>query len=294
MTNLTNSDTQASEKAGVLYIVATPIGNIEDISHRAVRILKEVNLIAAEDTRHSQRLLQHYSINTPMLSVHDHNEQARIAQIAQRLNQGENIALISDAGTPLISDPGFKLVRGLRQLGYKVSPIPGASALIAAMSAAGLPSDSFSFWGFLPSKSGNRVQKFESLVENRETLIFYESSHRIEASLKDAQKVFGKRNAVVAREISKTFETFLADSLENLYEKVKKDSNQRKGEFVVMIEGSKQETHSDTLKSEHLLLELLKELPPNKASKIVANLTGVKKQDAYQQALALKNRNELN
>lgn len=273
---------------GCLYVVATPIGNIQDISNRAIETLKQVNLIAAEDTRHSQRLCQHYAIKTPMISLHEHNEEARVEQLAERLEAGESIALISDAGTPLISDPGFKLVRALRKKSYKISPIPGPSALISALSVAGIATDSFSFHGFLPAKSSSRKQKYQELANRAETLVFYESSHRIEASLADAFVVLGERHAVIARELTKTYETILDGSLQELIEQIKADQNQTKGEFVLIVSGQDKHKKEGVVDSEHLLFELLKELPPNKASKIVAKITGENKQDLYQKAIEIR------
>ncbi|WP_251358020.1 16S rRNA (cytidine(1402)-2'-O)-methyltransferase [Kangiella sp. TOML190] len=279
---------QSQAASGTLYVVATPIGNIEDISARAIRTLKQVALIAAEDTRHSQRLCQHYSISTPMISVHEHNEVARVELIQEKLMQGQDIALISDAGTPLISDPGYKLIRELRSKNCNISPIPGPSAIITALSVAGLPTDSFSFWGFLPAKSSGRKKKFESLKHNAETLVFYESSHRIAASLQDAQEVLGNRKVVIARELTKTFETILSDTLENLNVKLVDDHNQQKGEFVILVEGLTDIVTKKEYDSERLLSVLLSELAPNKAAKLVAKLTGEKKQQIYNQALALQ------
>lgn len=295
MEHLTDSDKinsndgfHSTETQGVLYVIATPIGNISDISYRAVETLHNVSLICAEDTRHSQRLMSHYSINTPMISVHEHNEQARIQQIAEKLNNGESIALISDAGTPLISDPGFKLVRELRLLGHKISPIPGASALISALSVAGLATDSFSFWGFLPSKSGARRDKFQRLIEHKETLVFYESSHRIVDSLKDLEQVFGDRQVVVARELTKTFETILSDRTSNIVETVVNDRDQQKGEFVVMVEGAQAKSEGLSAEATSIMQTLLTELPPNKAAKLTAQITGLKKKELYQWALEQK------
>ena len=279
---------QFTEQAGVLYVVATPIGNIEDISYRAVQTLKDVSLICAEDTRHSQRLMAHYDIGTPMMSLHEHNEEARIQQIADKLAAGECIALISDAGTPLISDPGFKLVRGLRQQGYSISPIPGASALISALSVAGLATDSFSFWGFLPAKSKARKERFKALAEHKETLVFYESSHRIADSLQDLSDVLGERQVVIARELTKNFETILSGDSSNILEQVLNDSNQQKGEFVVMVEGATSAVDGVTAEAQEVMAQLLTELPPNKAAKLAAQITGAKKKELYQWALQQK------
>ena len=273
---------------GCLYVVATPIGNFDDMSARAIQTLQQVDLICAEDTRHSQRLMQHYNITTPMLSLHEHNEEARIEQIADKLLSGQNIALISDAGTPLISDPGFKLVRGLRQRDLTVSPVPGASAIITALSVAGLATDSFSFWGFLPSKSGARQQKFQQLLDHSETLVFYESSHRIAVCLHDLQKVMPQRNIVIARELTKTFETILSGTVDDVLLKVEQDDDQQKGEFVLMVQGASQQNSELTSEVIKLLSALLEELPPNKAAKIVASVTGLKKKDLYQWALEQK------
>ena len=279
---------QFTEQAGVLYVVATPIGNIEDISYRAVQTLKDVSLICAEDTRHSQRLMAHYDIRTPMMSLHEHNEEARIQQIADKLAAGECIALISDAGTPLISDPGFKLVRGLRQQGYSISPIPGASALISALSVAGLATDSFSFWGFLPAKSKARKERFKALAEHKETLVFYESSHRIADSLQDLSDDLGERQVVIARELTKNFETILSGDSSNILEQVLNDSNQQKGEFVVMVEGATSAVDGVTAEAQEVMAQLLTELPPNKAAKLAAQITGAKKKELYQWALQQK------
>lgn len=278
----------ASAQLGTLFVVATPIGNIEDISARAIRILKEADLICAEDTRHSQRLMQHYQIDTPMMSLHEHNEVARIEQISKRLQQGQSIALISDAGTPLISDPGFKLVRELRQQGYRISPVPGPSAIITALSVAGLATDSFSFWGFLPAKSSGRRQVFNDLSHHKETLIFYESSHRILDSLKDLIEVLGDRELVIARELTKTFETILSGHASCLVEKVETDLDQQKGEFVLMVSGAEDKATEMDLATEKLMTALLEELPPNKAAKIAAQVSGLKKKVLYQWALEQK------
>ncbi len=287
--NLSNNPSATTgESAGCLYVVATPIGNIDDISARAIRTLQEVDLIAAEDTRHSQRLCQHYGINTKMLSLHEHNEMTRVEQIAAKLANGLNIALISDAGTPLISDPGYKLVRELRQKGYKISPIPGPSAIISALSVAGLATDSFSFWGFLPAKSSARQQKLKGLCSNSETLVFYESSHRIKACLADIIDIFGQRQAVIGRELTKTFETVLSGSLEQLKQQISQDPNQQKGEFVLLIEGQTGTVNKVDTDSKQLLMELLTELAPNKAAKIAAKITGKKKQKLYQLALEIQ------
>ena len=223
---------------GVLYVVATPIGNLDDFSGRAVETLKAVDLIAAEDTRHTRPLLRHYAIDTPMQSFHEHNERAQLAHMISFLLEGRSIALVSDAGTPLISDPGFPLVREAARLEIPVVPIPGPSAVACALSAAGLPTDRFLFAGFPPRGTGAREKWYRALAEESATLVFYESSHRIGDSLAEMAKVFGgKREGVVAREMTKLHETFLRGTLEQLVERVAQDDNQRKGEFVVLVAG---------------------------------------------------------
>ncbi len=274
----------------VLYVVATPIGNLADITHRAVEVLQSVALIAAEDTRHSGRLMAQFSIKTPMISVHDHNERQRVTTIINKLSEGENIALISDAGTPLISDPGFILVRAVREAGFKVVPIPGCSALITALSAAGMPSNSFIFEGFLPAKSLARRQQVEVIADETRTVIFYESTHRIVASLKDMMTVLGAdRYVVIARELTKTFETIHGAPLGDLIEWIEQDHNQQKGEFVVLVSGApeKEDTgfSSETLRTLDILLQ---ELPMKQASALTAKLTGEKKNALYQVALERK------
>lgn len=287
MAEFAQSDT-ASAQLGTLYIVATPIGNIEDISARAIRTLKEVDLICAEDTRHSQRLMQHYQIDTPMMSLHEHNEVGRIEQVSALLKQAKNIALISDAGTPLISDPGFKLVRDIRKQGFRISPIPGASAIITALSVAGLATDSFSFWGFLPAKSSGRKQVFSDLSQHRETLVFYESSHRILDCLKDLNQIMGDRELVIARELTKTFETILSGKASSLVNKLEEDLDQQKGEFVLMVSGADDKPTEMDSSTQSLMAALLEELPPNKAAKIAAQVSGLKKKVLYQWALEQK------
>ncbi len=221
-----------------LYVVATPIGNLADLSPRAAGVLAEVALVAAEDTRHTARLLRHLGVQVPMLSLHEHNEAARVEQLDARLAAGESIALVSDAGTPLISDPGFVLVRELRARGRRIVPVPGACALVAALSAAGLPTDRFTFHGFLPAKGGARRAQLEALATRSETLVFYESPHRIRDTLTDIGAVFGERRLVLARELTKAFETFLEGSAAELSRRMEDDPNQARGEFVVMVAGA--------------------------------------------------------
>ena len=272
-----------------LYIVATPIGNLSDISERAVQILKQVDLIAVEDTRHSGKLLQHSGVSTPMQALHEHNEAKKVEQLIELLAAGKSIALISDAGTPLISDPGYQLVKAAIDAGIKVSPVPGASALIAALSASGLPSDAFIFEGFLPNKSAGRLKKLEALADESRTLIFYEAPHRIIDCLEDMQQVFGaERVAVVARELTKTFETIKKDSLENLLSWIKADSNQQRGEFVLLIQGQEKAATTVNAEAERILDILLQELPLKQASQLAARITDIKKNTLYQIGLNKK------
>ncbi len=280
-----------SNRPGILYIVATPIGNLSDITERALQTLREVDLIAAEDTRHSGRLLSHYGISTRTLALHEHNERNAAAGLIERLEAGVSIALISDAGTPLISDPGFYLVREVQQAGYKVVPIPGASALIAALSVAGLPSDRFSFEGFLPPKQEARRRAMEALAREPRTLIFYESTHRILDSLEDMVEAFGAdRQAAVVRELTKTFETIQRDELGNLVEWMRADANQQRGEFVVLVHGyeAEQSLESVEVDPQALLQEFMALQPPKKAAATVARLTGLKKNALYELGLTLK------
>ncbi len=259
---------------------------------RAVEILSTVALIAAEDTRHSGRLMQHFDIRTPMWSLHDHNERGQADRIVQRLQQGENIALISDAGTPLISDPGFHLVRSVRDAGFAVVPVPGACALIAALSASGLPTDRFAFEGFLPARSKGRRERLESVADDGRTLIFYESPHRLLESLADMQDVLGAdRYVVLARELTKTFETIHGDSLANLQAWVREDPYQQKGEFVLLVQGVvAAEVDEEALDRESLrvLDVLLEDLSVKQASALAARICGAKKKLFYQAALARK------
>ncbi|HDX1086890.1 16S rRNA (cytidine(1402)-2'-O)-methyltransferase [Pasteurella multocida] len=272
---------------GILYIVATPIGNLQDITQRALAIFEQVDLIAAEDTRHSGLLLSHYGIKKPFFALHDHNEQQKAHLLVEKLQQGQHIALISDAGTPLISDPGFHLVRQCRQAGIKVVPIPGACAAITALCASGIASDRFCFEGFLPAKSKARCDKLQNLAEEERTLIFYESTHRILDTLADIEKTLGaERYVVLAREITKTWETIVGDNVANLRQWLGEDQNRTKGEMVLIIEGKvKQET--DEINPQALkALELISQsLPLKKAAAIVAEIYGYKKNALYQYGL---------
>ena len=281
-----------SFKKGSLYIVATPIGNMGDITERALQTLKNVDVIAVEDTRRSGQLLHHFEISTSMIAVHEHNERQICDSLLERIEKGESIALISDAGTPLLSDPGYFLVNQAKQRELSVIPIPGVSAVITALSVAGLPTDRFVFEGFLPAKSAARQQKLEKLKEDIRTVIFYEAPHRIVEMLKDCQAVFGaERKVVLARELTKTFETVHGDRLENLIPWVEADENQKKGEFVVLVHGTarREETGIDA-ESERILLILLRDLPVKQAAALAANITGLKKNALYQFALELKDK----
>ncbi len=276
---------------GTFYIVATPIGNLEDFTDRAKKVLTEVDFIAAEDTRHSKRLLNHFGIDTKLFALHDHNERDKANYIGSLLDEGKNLALVSDAGTPLISDPGYHVVNFLRQQGYKVVPVPGPSALITALCASGLPTDRFSFVGFLPAKSKSRRDEMFSWTPNHGTVVFYESTHRILDCLVDLEAVWGDRIQVaLAREITKTFETFLSGSVADIHRILTEDSNQTRGEFVIMVSLPEQEEdHSEALK---VLKVLLKELPVKQAAALAAEITGEKKNALYKQALALMNPNK--
>jgi 16S rRNA (cytidine1402-2'-O)-methyltransferase len=276
---------------GTLYVVATPIGNLDDISARALRVLGGVALIAAEDTRHSARLLQHFGIGTPLAACHEHNERDQGGRFLARLQAGEDVALISDAGTPLISDPGFHLVRQARAAGVPVVPVPGPCALIAALSAAGLPSDRFVFEGFLPAKAAARRARLESIKEESRTLIFYEAPHRILECLEDFEAVFGgERQALLARELTKTFETLKGLPLTELRAWVAADSNQQRGECVLLVAGWQAPDGEDAVGAEALrvLDLLLEELPLKRAAALAAEITGVRKNLLYQLALERK------
>jgi len=265
-----------------LYVVATPIGNLEDISYRAVSILSDVDLIAAEDTRHSHVLLAHYGITTPMQSLHEHNESKVVGRMLERITAGEAIALISDAGTPLISDPGYRLVRAAREAGLPVFALPGPSAVTTALSVAGLPPARFAFEGFLPSKAAARRKRLEALSHEDRTLVFFESSHRVEAAIVDMTEVFGTgRLAAVCRELTKKFETVMRAPLAEISERIAADKNQTKGEFVVVVEGhesSEGESMSAALKMASALLEYL---PASQAARVAAKLNNVPRREVY-------------
>lgn len=278
-----------TDLTGILYIVATPIGNLQDITQRALDTFAQVDLIAAEDTRHSGLLLSHYGIKKPFFALHDHNEQEKAHILVEKLKQGSNIALISDAGTPLISDPGFHLVRQCREVGIRVVPLPGACAAITALCVSGIASDRFCFEGFLPAKSKARKDKLENIAEEDRTLIFYESTHRILDTLEDMQSVLGEeRYIVLAREITKTWETITGNTIKNLREWLLEDPNRTKGEMVLIVEGKPKSDNNDEISPQAVkALELItEELPLKKAAAIVAELYGYKKNALYQFGLA--------
>ena len=277
----------SSPQDACLYVVPTPIGNLSDMVPRAIETLQTVSVIAAEDTRHSARLLEHFQISTPMVAYHDHSDDYRTQQLVQRLLAGESVALISDAGTPLVSDPGYRLVKAARDNDIRVVPIPGACALIAALSASGLPSDRFSFEGFLPAKSGTRQNVLQALKDETRTLIFYEAPHRIVDSLKDIAEVMGRRRQVVmARELTKTFETIKGEAVEDLLAWVESDSNQQRGEIVLLVHGTVPKTEENLpLEVQRVMTVLLEELSVKQASALGAKLTGCKKKQLYQWAL---------
>jgi 16S rRNA (cytidine1402-2'-O)-methyltransferase len=278
---------------GVLYIVATPIGNLQDMTLRAIDILKSVALVAAEDTRHTRKLCAHYGIATPMLALHEHNERDITVRLLARLAAGENIALVSDAGTPLISDPGFVLVRAARQAGVRVVPVPGPSALVTALSVSGLPTDRFLFEGFLPPRRAARRQRLQALRGQGVTLVFYESSHRIVDSLADMADCLGAaRRAVIARELTKTYETVHEGSLAGLHDWLRADADQQKGEFVVLVQGAESDPEQLDDAAHHTLEVLLEQLPLRQAAALAARITGLSKNRLYDYGLQLKDKED--
>ncbi len=272
----------AAVKPGTLYVVATPIGNLSDLSARAREVLSEVSAICAEDTRHTKSLLQAFSIDKPLIALHEHNEADIAWKLVERLKTGDSLALVSDAGTPLVSDPGYRLVREVRAAGFSVSPIPGACAAIAALSVAGIPSDRFCFEGFLPAKSSGRRERLQNLARESRTLVFYESSHRIEESLIDFVAIFGaEREAVIGRELTKLFETVMGDSLGSLLEKVQQDENQRKGEFVIIVRGCEDDASVVLAEGQRLYAKLVEHMKPSQAAKLAAELSGAPRKALY-------------
>ena len=279
-----------SLEKGQVFVVATPIGNMDDMSTRAVQVLKEVDLIAAEDTRHTAKLCRHWGITKPMLSMHSHNESERTQSLLVKLEQGESIAVVSDAGTPLISDPGYTLINQARQAGYTVVPIPGPCAFVAALSAAGLSCSRVVFEGFLSAKKSARASRLESLNHETGVIVFYEAPHRILDLMEDLVRIYPERTVVVARELTKSYETIKQGQPEELLRWMQEDSNQTRGEFVVMLEGASAEVKRDcsAIDVEQLVASLAKELPTKKVAAVAAEITGISKKELYAKALALK------
>lgn len=278
-------------KEGILYVVATPIGNLGDITARALEVLAQVDVVAAEDTRRSGQLLRHFGIATPFLSLHDHNERELTPRLIERLQRGESIALISDAGTPLISDPGFHLVRAAHEVGIRISPIPGPSALAAAVSVSGLPSDRFVFEGFLPSRAAHRRERLEQLRDEPRTLVFYEAPHRALATLAAMVDVFGGlREAACAREITKLHETIRRDTLGGLLDWMQQDPMQQKGEIVIIVHGADESAAIDETAARRMLAILLEELPLKQAAALAAKLTGIGRNRLYEMGLGNRRR----
>ncbi|ROT96207.1 16S rRNA (cytidine(1402)-2'-O)-methyltransferase [Marinobacter sp. R17] len=282
---------ESAADCGLLYIVATPIGNLGDISQRAADILARVDCIAAEDTRHTQRLLQVLGLHRPLVALHEHNERERHESVLQRLRQGESVALVSDAGTPLISDPGFILVRAAREQGLTVVPIPGPCAITTALSAAGLPTDRFTFEGFLPTKRKARLDALKALRHESRTLVFYEAPHRIRETAVALAEAFGaERSVVLARELTKAFETFYSGTAGDVVEQLAEDDYAEKGEYVVMVAGApaSSEDAATEIDPDELLTVLLREVPVKVAARMASELTGLSRNELYQRALALK------
>lgn len=282
---------ESAADCGLLYIVATPIGNLGDISQRAADILARVDCIAAEDTRHTQRLLQVLGLHRPLVALHEHNERERHESVLQRLRQGESVALVSDAGTPLISDPGFILVRAAREQGLTVVPIPGPCAITTALSAAGLPTDRFTFEGFLPTKRKARLDALKALRHESRTLVFYEAPHRIRETAVALVEAFGaERSVVLARELTKAFETFYSGTAGDVVEQLAEDDYAEKGEYVVMVAGApaSSEDAATEIDPDELLTVLLREVPVKVAARMASELTGLSRNELYQRALALK------
>lgn len=267
---------------GTLHVVATPIGNLGDLSARALEVLRAVDAVCAEDTRHTRRLLAHFGIERPLLAVHEHNEGDIASKLVARLLAGESLALVSDAGTPLVSDPGFRLVRAAREARIKVSPVPGPCAFVAALSVAGLPSDRFVFEGFLPAKASARRERLASLASEPRTLVFYESAHRIAEALADGVSAFGgERPAALARELTKLFETVLDGTLAGILAVLDADEHQRKGEFVLLVQGAGEDADAKVAEGRRLYAKLCEHLKPSQAAKLAAELSGAPRKALY-------------
>jgi len=284
--------TTGPNSGGCLYVVATPIGNLGDLSVRALEVLRSVTLVAAEDTRRTGTMLRHFGLDTPLVSLHEHNERQRVGELMTRLQGGETIALVTDAGTPLLSDPGYLLVSEAARRGIAIVPVPGPSALTAALSIAALPVDRFVFEGFLPAKPAARRSRLEALRHEARTLVFYEAPHRLPQTLEALAQILGEaRPAVVARELTKSFETIYRDSLAGLARRAVEDPDMRRGEIVIVVDGAAPRAGmSAPLEAESLLRTLLEELPPSQAARITARLTGVNRSELYALALELGER----
>lgn len=271
-----------ADRPGTVWVVATPIGNLGDLSDRAREVLRNVAVVAAEDTRHTRPLLKHFGIATPLTALHEHNERAAVPALIARLQAGEDVALVSDAGTPLVSDPGFRLVRAAREAGVRVSPLPGACAAVAALSVAGLPSDRFVFEGFLPPKASARRARLRELAGELRTLVLYESSHRIAECCADLCEVFGAaREAALLRELTKLHETWLGPTLGDIAERVTHDPEQRLGEFVLVVAGAGGEADAKLAEGRRVYALLCAELPPAQAAKLAAAITGAPRKSLY-------------
>jgi 16S rRNA (cytidine1402-2'-O)-methyltransferase len=279
---ITSRDERSAGVAGTLYVVATPIGNLADLSARALQVLGSAAAICAEDTRHTRQLLAAHGLERPLIALHEHNEAELAWKLVERMRGGDSLALVSDAGTPLVSDPGYRLVREARAAGLQVSPVPGPCAAIAALSVAGIPSDRFCFEGFLPAKASARRERLQQLAREPRTLVFYESAHRIEEALADFVALFGgEREAVLARELTKLFETVLGDTLAAIAARVAADDNQRKGEFVLVVRGCADDGSAALLEGQRLYARLKEMLSPSQAAKLAAELSGAPRKALY-------------
>lgn len=275
--------------SGTLYVVATPIGNLSDLAPRAVQVLTQADLVLAEDTRHSTQLLRHFGLSRPMMSLHEHNERQKVETVVERLQAGERIALVSDAGTPLLSDPGFPLLRRLRELQMPVVAVPGPCAAVAALSVAGLPTDRFAFEGFLPPKQAARRARLEALANDPRTLVFYESGRRLPAMLEDlCQELGGEREAAVARELTKLYETLYRASLADLARQAGEDADMGRGELVVLVQGAAEPDGAGDPELDRVLTVLLSHLPVSQAVKIAVELSGQRKNLVYKRATELE------
>ena len=283
---MSENNQSLSQFPAKLYIVATPIGNISDITYRAIEVLQQVDLIAAEDTRHSGKLLSHYQISKPTFPLHDHNERQRGKVLVEKIQAGQSVALISDAGTPLISDPGYHLVNECREAGVDVVPIPGASAAITALSAAGLPTDRFSFEGFLPAKEKGKQDKLKSLMEETRTMVFYEAPRRIQDTVQQIINILGgERKLVIARELTKTFESFYSLPAGEMLDFLNQDPNHCRGEFVLMVAGAQKDDKSIPQVALNTLTLLKEQLPLKKAAALTAQIHDQKKNELYKWGL---------